>query len=335
MRRPAMAWVRGLLAYVLVSPLYAENSIPESTRIDAVTQTAREHPLCQRIQPFYWEIGTGEGKRVSGSVGDRAPAADTVMPIASATKWLFAAYVAQIRSGAFSDADIQALTMRTGYVGYQHRLCVKKIDKRQNTLTVAECFAEKALLAGRNDALTPEAIGQFHYNGGHFQFWGVQNDLGPLNNAGLAEKMNGVLGADLTIEFDSPQLAGGARMTGEHYGRFLQKMLNGELVLGARLGQHAVCASESLCPGETATSPLPADMRWHYSLGHWVEDDPHSGDGAFNSAGAFGFYPWIDKDKTHYGLIAREAGLLFDRPAPDSVRCGALLRKAWITGTAP
>lgn len=323
------------LAWLACVPALAASAVPLAQRIAATEQTARQHTLCQAIQPFYWEVGDVQGRQASGREGKDAPAGNTVMAIASSTKWLFGAYVAQVRNGQFTEQDIQALTMRTGYVNYQHRLCVKRIARRQNALTVAECFAESAPLAGRNDKLTPDAIGQFNYNGGHFQHWAVQNDLGALNNATLATRMNAVLGNELQIAFDSPQLPGGARMSGENYGRFLQKMLTGELVLGNHLGQHAVCANDKGCPGEAGKSPLPDDMRWHYSLAHWVEDDPATGDGAFSSAGAFGFYPWIDADKTHYGLIARQEDLFFDRPAPDSARCGAVLRRAWLSGAMP
>ena len=59
--------------------------------------------------------------------------------------------------------------------------------------------------------------------------------------------------------------------------------------------------------GTAANTPVPSTESWHYSIGHWVEDDPAVGDGAFSSAGAFGFYPWIDASKTYYGVLAREA----------------------------
>jgi hypothetical protein len=72
------------------------------------------------------------------------------------------------------------------------------------------------------------------------------------------------------------------------------------------------------------------DESWHYSIGHWVEDDPKVGDGAFSSPGAFGFYPWIDASKTYYGVVARA-----EAPgALESVYCGRLIRKAWVTGGA-
>ncbi len=54
------------------------------------------------------------------------------------------------------------------------------------------------------------------------------------------------------------------------------------------------------------------------------------GDGAFSSAGAFGFYPWIDSGKTYYGVVARQ--VFAQNAGYDSARCGRLIRKAWITG---
>lgn len=296
--------------------------------LDAVRQVASADPVCKAIQPFYWEVGDASGVKASGSEGRNAPTAQTDMPIASATKWLFGAYVAQVRNGQFTPQDIQALTMHTGYVGYQHRLCVKVRDRKQAALTVAECFAESAPLAGRNDALSPEEMGKFHYAGGHFQFWAVQNGLGDLNNAGLAQAFNRVLGTGLEIGFESPQLAGGARMSGAHYGQFLQRLLRNELVLGEVLGQHAVCTVKADCPAAAVQSPLPENLHWHYSLGHWVEDGSADSDGTFSSAGAFGFYPWITADRQTYGVIARVKKSLLERPAPDSVLCGQRLRLA-------
>ncbi|MBK7549435.1 MAG: hypothetical protein IPI20_17215 [Rhodoferax sp.] len=67
-------------------------------------------------------------------------------------------------------------------------------------------------------------------------------------------------------------------------------------------------------------------------MGHWVEDDrlvrrrpPMS------SPGAFGFYPWIDASKTYYGVLARQGAA---GTGVDSVNCGRLIRKAWVTGVA-
>ena len=51
-------------------------------------------------------------------------------------------------------------------------------------------------------------------------------------------------------------------------------------------------------------------------------------DGALSSPGAFGFYPWIEKSHSVYGILARSV----PGGAFDSVSCGRLIRKAWMTG---
>ena len=96
------------------------------------------------------------------------------------------------------------------------------------------------------------------------------------------------------------------------------------------LGTTPVCTNRSNC-SSALFSPVPTSESWHYSIGHWVEDDPKIGDGAFSSAGAFGFYPWIDAGKTSYGVIGRMAA---EGSGFDSAKCGRLIRKAWATGVA-
>ena len=118
-------------------------------------------------------------------------------------------------------------------------------------------------------------------------------------------------------------------MSPSAYALMLRKMLSGRLRMGSLLGTHAVCTNPISCPA-AVLAPIPLRESWHYSIGHWVEDDPAVGDGAFSSGGAFGFYPWIDASKTYYGVVARAA----PAGALDSVDCGRLIRKAWVTGVA-
>jgi hypothetical protein len=110
----------------------------------------------------------------------------------------------------------------------------------------------------------------------------------------------------------------------------LRKLLDGRLRMGAFLGTQAVCTNPLTCSSAVST-PVPPSESWSYSLGHWVESDPAVGDGAFSSAGAFGFYPWIDAGRTFYGLVAREASA---GSGAASVDCGRLIREAWNTGVA-
>lgn len=109
-----------------------------------------------------------------------------------------------------------------------------------------------------------------------------------------------------------------------------------------------VCASNGkdsagnpMCPNTVqnsgSTPPLPAELDigtpadsepWKYSLAHWVEKD-----GTFCSAGAFGFYPWIDSSKTWYGVVARYATpniIAYQQ----SVVCGLAISNGWLTASA-
>ncbi|MBX3620118.1 MAG: hypothetical protein KF891_09070 [Rhizobacter sp.] len=296
-------------------------------RAQAASTTAQSSTnACAAIQPFYWEIGD-KTQRLAGAPVHAAGAllvwdADSPMSIASASKWLYGAYVAERRAGALTAEDVQFLNFRSGYTSFGFSGC-------DPSDTVASCVARDD-----NGVLTPANVDRFFYNGGHMQkhasLPAPGMALGALDNTGLAAEMRRVLGSDINLAYTQPQLAGGARMSASDYAVFLRKLLAGELQMSALLGSHPVCTNPGTCSSAVYT-PVPASLSWHYSIGHWVEDDPATGDGAFSSAGAFGFYPWVDAGKTYYGIVARVA------PAgggEDSAACGALIRKAWLSGVA-
>jgi CubicO group peptidase (beta-lactamase class C family) len=185
-----------------------------------------------------------------------------------------------------------------------------------------------------NDSLDSGAVGKFFYNGGQFQSLAVQLNLGADNNAVLHDHIAAQIGTDFSFTYDSPQLAAGVMTTATDYAFFLRKIINNQLLIGSMLGSHAVCTNPAICPNEALSTPIPNSENWHYSLGHWVEDDPTAGDGSFSSPGAFGFYPWIDASKTYYGILARYATptVIGDSVAADSIDCGRRIRKAWMTG---
>ncbi|MBI5255085.1 MAG: hypothetical protein HY855_01190 [Burkholderiales bacterium] len=300
-----------------------------AARTAAATATAQSAAnACAAIRPFYWEIGDAVQRLAGGSVnaanGANSVDATTVMNIASASKWLYGAYVAQRRGGALTAEDIQFLNFRSGYTSFGFSGC-------EPADTVASCVAR-----ADNGVQTPAHIDRFFYNGGHMQkhasLPAPGMALGALNNTTLAAEMRRVLGADIELSFTQPQLAGGVRMNARSYALFLRKLLGGQLQLGALLGSHPVCTNPLTCPG-AVYSPAPANSSEHYSIGHWVEDDPAVGDGAFSSPGAFGFYPWVDASRTLYGVVAR-FDLLGQGIGFASQQCGALVRKAWVTGSA-
>jgi hypothetical protein len=152
-----------------------------------------------------------------------------------------------------------------------------------------------------------------------------------MGSKALATEVMGQIGTDVKIGYGSPQLAGGIYTSADAYSRFLRKVLGGQLRISSLLGSTPVCTNKMTCPAGTAIyAPIPPNESWHYSVAHWIEDDPVVGDGAFSSPGALGFYPWIDASRTNYGVLARSVPM----GAFDSVQCGRLIRKAWTTATA-
>jgi CubicO group peptidase (beta-lactamase class C family) len=237
------------------------------------------------------------------------------MAIASASTWIYGAYVVQRQGGALSDADRKFLQMRSGYVG---------LDNCGPSQTVDSCLA-----SGTNGAYSAGADGRFDDGGGHLQKHASLSGLGGMDKLALAAEIQSQIGSDVALSYARPQPAGGLRMTPDAYALFLRKLLDGRLLMGAVLGHDAVCTDAQTCGGQQALySPTPASDGWHYALAHWVEDDPSSGDGAFSGGGAFGFYPWIDATKTNYGIVARAE----QDGGRASALCGRLIRKAWATG---
>jgi hypothetical protein len=288
----------------------------DAQRIAAATATAQANSLCNAVRPFYWEIGDRNAKLAFASVGAGAPVASDTMPIASSSKWVYGAYVTELRGGALTASDIQFLTFRSGYSQMGAFSCT-------SAATVDLCLG-----IGTNGMQDPSAVDKFFYNGGHMQRHAHDIGLGSFTPAALTTEVQRVIG-NFGFAYASPQPPGGINTSADAYAAFLRKILAGQLQMAAKLGANAVCTNPSTCTDAVFT-PITAES-WHYSIGHWVEDDPTLGDGAFSSAGAFGFYPWIDRTKAWYGVLARQSSAGGEQGYA-SAQCGRLIRKAWVTG---
>lgn len=287
----------------------------QAQRAAAARATAQNAADCRAVQPFYWSIGDANGVLADGGAGRRPPAATTPMPIASASKLVYAAFVAEQRHGQLTDDDVRFLHFTSGYTHF--RTC-------RRGQTVGECDAMH-----ENGTHDPADDGKFFYNGGHMQQHAVREGLGQLDDQGLAKRINAALGT--SFEYMEPQLAGGIRASAADYGEFLRRIVAGQLQMKSLLGAHPVCTNPQTCP-TAAESFIHADV--HYAIGHWVEDDAN-GDGAFSSAGAFGFYPWISRDETTWGVLARfKFTLEGARIGTASLVCGRAIRQAWASGEA-
>ncbi|MDR3415201.1 MAG: hypothetical protein P4L83_03355 [Nevskia sp.] len=286
----------------------------DPARISAATQTAQQAPACTSIGDFYWEIGDATGTLASGQIGSTYSANKSIN-IASASKWVFGAYVLQKLGGkgGLGEEQVAKLQMRSGHTAFNPFMC-------GFSRTVGGCFS-----AGSNSKVKPFDIGRFSYGGGHSQKLAVDMGLGNMSSDQLTAEVMRYIGND-GLHYAHPQLAGGLEGPPSAYAAFLRKVVAGQLVMKQYLGYKPVCTLPGFC---ISASYSPAKEAWHYSLNHWIEDDPRTGDGAFSSPGAFGFYPWISADKATYGVLAREK--LGATAYIDSAMCGRLIRRAWFS----
>ena len=305
-------------------PVPAPPGPADQDRINAATQTANTNPACSSSampEGFYWEIGDTNGSRASGSVsGTDTPTASQVIAIASSSKWIYSTYVLQ-KVGSVRASDVPFLQFTSGYVFPP--LKATKEAFCGLTETVGECAADVVQ--------SSSAIGNFFYSAGHFQYHAANvMRLGSLGAPALTTEISSQVGA-FGFTYLQTNLAGGLNASASGYASFLRRMLRGEYVMSSHLGSNKVCGSAA-CAAGLVLSPAPPNEAWNYSMGHWVEDDPVVGDHAFSSAGALGFYPWIDSTKTWYGVLARRAANPGGNQGVVSLNCGRLIRQAWVTG---
>ncbi len=319
-------------AHAAVAAQQADKApISTGARALAASNTAHSNRVCLAARPFYWEIGDRQSVQASGSEGPGAPSDSTPMPISTSSEWVFAAYVVQARAGRLTPGDIQALTMHSGYANLQADRCRQLTPGAPpHPITVSSCFHAAHLVGGSNSDYHGKRAEHFYFDGGHFQWLAAADPaLKDLDAAGLTAAIGNQLKTGSSLTYESPLLDAGIRTTPAAYAAFLRNILGGELGIHDLLGTHAVCTNPGRCP-QAANTPLPQTESPHYSLGAWVEDDPHTGDDAFSDPGLLGFYPWIDSSKTWYGVLARVSHV--PGAYVGSMQCGRLIRKAWVSG---
>jgi hypothetical protein len=325
----------------LVTVTASSGGAPTPDSASAAAATAQNNAQCTAIQPFYWEIGDATGALAHDSpvqAGDTPVTADERLPIASASKWIYGMYVVQKRGGVanLTAADIRFLTFTSGYTYMgsmtQGATCTPPgngADSINYCLTLPSATAGE-LYSSQN----PATVGVFDYDSGHEENHAgqFQPEIADLDTSALGDAITSELNVGgVTLRYNQPLLAGGISASANDYTAILRAVLSGQLHMREALGADPVCAWVGA--GCNAASSPQFTEHWHYSIAHWVEDDPTRGDGTFSSPGAFGFDPWIDADKHYYGVISRHAASgTGNQNGFASALCARELRTAWRTG---
>jgi CubicO group peptidase (beta-lactamase class C family) len=249
----------------------------------------------------------------------------TVMPIASASKWLTSATLMTfVDDGklslddpvrdhlpAFDDAkaDITVRELLSHTTGLPSAMC-----EGDPATTLRRCVA--SIAAGGDPATKPGT--QFHYSGVGFAVAGriVERLAGTSFQQAFEDRIAEPLGMTHT-RFDgirkphsrNPSPAASATSTVDDYVRFLRMLAAGGTIDGkqvltsgsvAEIEKDQVRGLDTRADGAVQITGIPT-----YGLGVW-RDEVAADDSieVVSGSGALGFYPWIDRVHGTYGIVA-------------------------------
>ena len=111
---------------------------------------------------------------------------------------------------------------------------------------------------------------------------------------------------------NNPRLAGGMHWSAMEYSHFLQALYRQTILTPALI---AAMSSDQIANATIVKSPAGEDrgLDWHYGYGNWIECDNLPFDctesGKFSSPGAYGAYPFIDREHGYFGIVALQGKL--------------------------
>jgi len=263
---------------------------------------------------------------------------DTVIPIASASKWLSAGVIMALVDDGVLSLDDTASDYLPHYTGAHGEMTVRQMFSHTSGLPAHSSSTDfpgsddilgnrKITLAESVDQiaeveLIAEPGTQFVYGGLSMQVAGRIAEI--ASGKGWLELFTEKVADPLDMEetdynglgqTTNPRIAGSIQTSAHQYARFLDMLLSGGLYKGTRiLSPDAV---EEMLRDQTQGVPI-VDSPWQgymrpppvadevrYGIGCWREVISESGSiREASSQGAFGFSPWIDVERNLAGVLA-------------------------------
>ena len=317
--------------------------------ITVTAQSSAESEIEQRvadssIRDMVVVIGNAEGIQYSTTKGDFD--LDTVVSIASASKWLTSATIMTLLDDGLMSlddtpadyfdwwtddpADPRSQVTVSMLLSFTSGFNVDMGELRCLRLIASRTTNENCTRQIYDYGLDSEPGTAFSYGGAHMHILGAMAEVatGQTFNQIFLERIAEPLGmSDATYladaSEDNPQPAGGFVSTANDYALFLQSLLNRDLFSDEL---YDILLSDHTSDVEFLYVPDSVSERygiWHYAYGSWLECDvvgwsPDCDDNQiFSSGGAFGWFPWIDLESGTFGIVGQE-GRAIAHPAGQS-----------------
>jgi hypothetical protein len=258
--------------------------------------------------------------------------ADTVIPIASASKWLTAATMMTLVDEEKVSLEDPVSKFLPDFTGTTGNATLRQLLSHTSGIAQASCIweAQQTLeqcvrsVASQKPAYEPGT--KFSYGNTSFSVAGriIEVVSGQSFEKAFESRIAKPLGMKHT-RFDgnyyptesNPVPAASAESTLNDYGNFVEMIFNRGQLNGTRvLSEHSVLEMETdsvkglNTSSDTAvrTTGIPT-----YGLGTWRDATTKDDVGVVTSGnGAYGFYPWVDRSRNGYGII-----FVFDQRGSD------------------
>lgn len=255
---------------------------------------------------------------------------DTVLPVASASKWMVAALVMRLVDAGKLSLDAPIGERLPEYTGAAARITLRQIlsfTSGQGSIENASDLWQDPHISLRESArllaaipLTDPPGSAFRYGSAAMQIAGalVEQATGESWARAFDDWLGRPLGLTHTVwihplwprlapqDLHNPVLQAGVLTTAADYGRFLAMLANDGVFAGQRILAHtSVETMERVQTADARMAFIPGgrtDLR--YALGNWCEAADVAGRCTIvSSPGILGTYPWIDRRSGLYGVF--------------------------------
>jgi CubicO group peptidase (beta-lactamase class C family) len=276
--------------------------------------------------------------------------ARTVMPIASASKWMASATLMTFVDQGKLSLDDPMRVLLPAFTGEKAGITVRELLSHTTGLPAAGCEGDPsttlracvaAIAAGGDPSTIPGT--QFRYSGVGFAVAGrlVERLAGTSFERAFEDRIAQPLGMTHT-RFDgtrrphsrNPSPAASATSTVDDYARFLRMLAAGGTFDGKQVLSAASVAEieKDQVAGLDTTDDAAVQITGIHTYGLGVWRDEVAGDDSIevvSGSGALGFYPWIDRLHGTYGIVAVDDELHgAEHAVPASQRIARMLWQA-------